>query len=122
MPPIEVVFYKDDDGSVPMIGWFAELSEKARIKCRARLTRLQSMGHELRRPESDYLRNGIYELRVGLHGLNFRMLYFFCGTQVVVISHGIIKEDVIPDREIEIAMSRKIKFEREPGRHFYKEL
>jgi hypothetical protein len=35
------------------------------------------MGHELRRPEADFLRDGIYELRASLGGVHHRILYFF---------------------------------------------
>jgi hypothetical protein len=44
-----------------------------------RIERLRDLGHELRRPEADYLRDGIYELRVGLGSVNHRMLYSFTG-------------------------------------------
>lgn len=33
------------------------------------------MGHELRRPEADFLRDGIYELRTSLGVLHHRILY-----------------------------------------------
>lgn len=44
------------------------------------------LGHELRRPEADFLRDGIYELRVSLQGQQYRMLYFFHGKVVAVVS------------------------------------
>jgi hypothetical protein len=40
---------------VPFLDWFNKLSEKAQDKCRVRIERLATMGHELRRPEADYL-------------------------------------------------------------------
>lgn len=54
-------------------------AKKALDKCRVRIERLRDLGHELRRPEADLLRDGIYELRVRLGTLNYRMLYFFHG-------------------------------------------
>ncbi|HTS78080.1 MAG TPA: type II toxin-antitoxin system RelE/ParE family toxin [Bryobacteraceae bacterium] len=54
------------------------------------------MGHELRRPESDFLRDGIYELRVSLGGVHHRILYFFHGATAAVVSHGLEKERVVP--------------------------
>ena len=42
-----------------------------------RLDRLRELGHELRRPEADFLRDGIYELRTASRGVNYRVLYFF---------------------------------------------
>ena len=41
---------------------------KVQDKCYLLLERLREMGHELRWPEADFLRDGIYELRVSLGG------------------------------------------------------
>ena len=68
-----------------LLDWLDGLVSKAQIKCLAKLRRLEELGHELRRPEADYLRDGVYELRVGLEGVNYRILYFFHGKEAVVI-------------------------------------
>ena len=86
-----------------------------------RIERLQDLGHELRRPEADYLRDGIYELRVGLGGMNYRMLYFFHRRVTAVLAHGLVKEHEVPPREIEEAIRRKRRFELHPERHTHKE-
>ncbi len=65
--------------SSPFLDWFDGLPPKAQDKCRVRIERLRELGHELRRPEADYLRDGIYELRVKHQGVNYRLLYFFHG-------------------------------------------
>ncbi|MGH8066494.1 MAG: type II toxin-antitoxin system RelE/ParE family toxin [Candidatus Entotheonellia bacterium] len=121
MPRTSVVFYREDDDTVPLLKWFEELPRKAIVKCRLKIERLRELGHELRRPEADYLRDGIYELRVSLQGLNYRMLYFFHGLSVTVVSHGITKERRVPPREIDIAIQRKIRFAQNPYRHTYEE-
>jgi hypothetical protein len=121
MPKISVVFYQEDVKTVPMLDWLDQLSAKAQDKCRVRIERLRDLGHELRRPEADYLRDGIYELRVGLQGKNYRMLYFFHGRIAAVLAHGLIKEREVPAREIEEAIRRKRTFEANPERHTYKE-
>jgi phage-related protein len=79
--------------------------------------RLEEMGYELRRPEADYLRDGIYELRIRWGGVNYRLLYFFYGNLTAVVSHGLTKERRIPPREIEIAIERRQKFTRNPQQH-----
>lgn len=79
------------------------------------------MGHELRRPEADLLRDGIYELRVGLQGVNYRILYFFHARVAAVLAHGLVKERAVPSREIELAITRRRKFEQAPERHTYQE-
>jgi len=63
MPETNVVLYREDDGSVPVLEWLDSLEPKAVDKCTVRLERLKELGHELRRPEADYPRDGIYELR-----------------------------------------------------------
>lgn len=117
MPNVKVAFYKENDGTIPALEWLRRLGPKARAKWRVRLERLALLGHELRRPEADYLREGIYELRVGLHGLNYRMLYFFHGTDVVVVSQGLIKDQLVPPEEIDRAIKRKNEFEGNPLLH-----
>jgi phage-related protein len=73
------------------------------------------MGHELRRPEADFLRDGIYELRVSLGGVHHRILYLFHGTMAAVVSHGLVKERVDPSKEIDHAVERKKRFEANPA-------
>ena len=117
MPAAKLVLFANADGSVPFLEWFAEIPTKAQDKCRVRLERLAQLGHELRRPEADYLRDGIYELRVGLQGINYRMLYFFHGREIVVVSHGLIKERAVPPKEIESALQNKQTYESAPDKH-----
>lgn len=121
MPKISVVFYQEDATIVPVLDWLDRLPAKVQDKCRVRIERLRDLGHELRRPEADYLRDGIYELRVGHRGMNYRMLYFFHGRVAAVLAHGLVKEREVPAREIEEAIRRKRMFELNPGRHTYKE-
>jgi phage-related protein len=85
------------------------------------LDRLREMGHELRRPEADFLRDGIYELRASLGGIQYRILYFFHGTMAAVVSHGLAKEREVPPKEIDRAVERKKRFEANPEKHTYEE-
>jgi len=119
MPRTRTVIYREEDGSVPLLEWFDAIPDKARDKCVARIERLREMGHELRRPEGDFLRDGIYELRAALQGINYRVLYFFHGREAVILSHGLVKERVVPPKEIEWAIARKRKFESAPQKHTY---
>ena len=119
MPASHVVFYLEEDGTVPILDWLDVIPRKAQAKCLARLKRLEELGHELRRPEADLLRDGIYELRVGLQGIHYRMLYFFHGKDVAVVSQGLTKERRIPPREIDAAIERKQKFEADPEQHTF---
>jgi phage-related protein len=73
--------------------------------------RLEDVGHELRRPTADVLRNGIYELRAKRGHVNYRLLYFFHGRHVAILAHALTKEDVAPPADIERALRRKLAFE-----------
>lgn len=124
MPETEIVYYKDDAGSVPVLDWLTELGRrdrKAAAKCAARIEVLAELGHELRRPMADYLRDGIYELRIRDRRVNYRILYFFHGQDqdLVVLSHALKKEKEVPSADIERALSRKAAFEKDPDLHTY---
>jgi len=121
VPRTKVVFYREAEGTIPLLDWFEKIPARAKAKCRLRLDRLRELGHELRRPEADYLRDGIHELRVAMGGVNYRMLYFFFGTAAAVVSHGLTKEQAVPSREIDVALRRKDAFTHDPATHTYEE-
>jgi len=108
----EVFFFREpNDDSVPLLEWLEGLPMKVQAKCTERIDRLGELGHELRRPEADFLRDGIYELRSSYQGVHYRMLYFFAGKAVVVLSHGLTKEREGPPRDIDQAIQRKLMVE-----------
>jgi phage-related protein len=119
VPRTKVLYYREEDGRVPVVDWLSELPATARVKCQAYLARLEAEGHELRRPIADYLRDGIHELRPSHQGVHYRILYFFQGTRAVVVSHGLTKERAVPKAEIERAIARMTRFQADPGRHSY---
>ena len=86
VPKTRVALYREEGGSCPFVEWFDELTAKVQDKCYLRLERLREKGHELRRPEADILRDGIYELRVSLGSVLHRILYFFHGAMAAVVS------------------------------------
>jgi hypothetical protein len=119
VPRTRVILFREANGAIPLLTWLDALPDRIREKCLFRIRRLAILGHELRRPEADLLRNGIYELRVGFQGRNYRMLYFFHGTVAAVLSHGLTKEDRVPPKEIDQAIARKQAFESDPKTHTY---
>jgi len=106
VPRTRVVLYREEDGSCPFIEWFDTLPAKVQDKCYLRLERLREMGHEL---------------RVSLGGVHYRILYFFHGAIAAVVSHGLVKERVVPPKEIDHAIERKKRFEANPAKHTYEE-
>src|SRR5271165_877643 len=113
MPQTTVVFFQPAGGLPLVWAWLKELrrtNERAFAKCVVRMRRLAEMGHELRRPEADLLRDGIYELRARLGTVNYRILYFFHGRNVAVLACAMTKENEIPPVEINRAAERKRTF------------
>lgn len=121
MPAINVLIYCEENGSCPLLDWLDDMPQKVRAKCLVRIERLSVMGHELRRPEADYLRDGIYELRATYQGVHHRILYFFHGKTAAILSHGIVKESAVPPKEIDRAIEMMKKFKSDPVKHTYQE-
>src|ERR1035438_7078987 len=108
MPQISLFFFRDAAGVAPVVEWLREhrrRDSKGYAKCVAAIQRLAESGYELRRPVADYLRDGIYELRVKRGHVNYRILYFFHGQQVAVLAGALAKEDVVPPIEIHRAIA-----------------
>jgi phage-related protein len=124
MPRIDVVFYQEDGRDVPVLDWLKELrrtDQRAYESCVAAIGRLSELGHELRRPLADILRNGIYELRIRKGRVNYRILYFFHGRNLAILGHALTKEDKVPKADMERAIRRKKAFEQNPAQHSYSE-
>jgi hypothetical protein len=122
MPRTGVVFYQVAPGDVPALNWLRRLQRADRrgyAKCVARVHRLAELGHELRRPEADFLRDGIHELRAQRGRVQYRILYFFHGQEVAVLAGGLSKEGQVPDGDIDRALQRKVAFEEDPSTHTF---
>ncbi len=120
MPLTEVYFYKEDDGSVPVLDWLLELrnkNERAAKKCFSLVKLLRDFGSELRRPRTDLLRDGVYELRTEVGRVNYRILYGFVGQNVALLACGLTKEKTVPVGEIDRAARRIAKYKQRPERH-----
>jgi phage-related protein len=120
VPATEVCFYREINGDIPVRDWLADLMKRDRTafsKCAAAIHRLAAFGYELRRPQVDMLRDGIYELRVKKGHVNYRILYFFHGRNVVVLANALTKERTVPDIEIERAISRRHAYQQDPTAH-----
>ena len=124
MPRAIIVFYRDNSGSAPVLEWLRELrrtDRRAYEKCVAAIGRLAEWGHELRRPLADLLRDGIYELRIRIGRVHYRILYFFHGQNLAVAAHALTKEDRVPAMDIDRAIRRKREFAADPEKHSFTE-
>ena len=125
MPKTKVVFYQETDGFVPVMDWLLKdvlpRDKKLFAWCFDAIDELARCGRDLRRPVADYLRDGIYELRIRYYRQNYRILYFFHKGEIAVLSNGLVKQAVVPAGEISIAIQRKARFEQDPEVHTYYE-
>ena len=122
MPATRVVFFQESFGVSPVLDWLLELratNPKAWANCRASVELLAQLGHELRRPAADILRDGIYELRAKQGHVQYRILYFFHRRNVAILAHALTKEDQVPATDIKRALKRKRLFEQDPEGHTY---
>jgi phage-related protein len=117
MPKTKVILYCEEDGSCPFLEWIEQLPVQGAGEVPSAGGAAPRTGHELRRPEADLLRDGIYELRASLQGVHYRILYFFHGAVAAVVAHGIVKESAVPPKEIDRAIERKKRFEANPAKH-----
>jgi hypothetical protein len=110
MPQTSILVYRQGPGKqAPLIEWLEGLKKterKAYTKCLAFIQHLEREGFQLQRPTAAPLGDDIYELRPTLGTINYRILYFFCGKNIACLSHGITKEDKVPDVEISRAIRR----------------
>lgn len=114
MPQTAVVFYQERVGETPVFDWLKSLrrtDRRAYDKAVAAIGRLAELGHKLRRPLADSLRDGIYELRFRDGRVHYRILYFFHGKNAAVLGHALTKEGAVPPAEINRAVRRKKLFE-----------
>src|SRR5260221_1963811 len=120
MPQSAIRVFRKSDGTIPLAEWLDDLEEgqpRAYNKCLDRIILLEQLGSELRRPIADILRDGIYELRAKVGMVNYRILYFFAGSNIVCLSQGFTKESEVPDGEIEVAIQRKKLVAQDPDRY-----
>lgn len=101
---MEIKFYKDEAGRIPVREFLDSLDIKMRQKMLRSIQALQDMGVSLRMPLSESLNDGIFELRAKVGTNISRVMYFFVIGNQAVLTHGFIKKtQKTPLREIERA-------------------
>jgi phage-related protein len=106
-----IIYYKTRRGAVPAREFVEKLTVKVQSKIRKQILLLSYEGPKLKRPYADYLRDGIYELRVKFSPNEYRVLYFFFLRTNIILTHGFVKKsDKVPESEIEKAIKYKLEF------------
>ena len=96
-----VLYYETKHGQYPVREFIDRQTDRNQAKIMAWISMLSDHGPTLSRPYADILSDGIYELRVKLSGDQFRVLYFFCFGNVIVLTHAFVKHtDKVPKVEI----------------------
>jgi len=111
MPRIKAVFYDLPDGREPAKEFIISLDLKMKAKVLRTISFLQENGTDLRAPYSEYLRDGILELRVKVGSNISRVMYFFFDGGQAILTHGFIKKtQKTPPEEIERAIRYKNEY------------
>ena len=101
---MEIKFYEDSNGRVPVRDFLDGLDVKMRVKMLRSIQALQDMGVALRMPLSESLGDGIFELRAKVGTNISRVMYFFIIGNRAILTHGFVKKtQKTPLRELERA-------------------
>ena len=107
-----VYLYRARAGDSPVRAFLDSLPEKSAAKVLAAVDYFGEKGSALQRPHVARVRGKLWELRVSLARLEYRVLYVFMTGKNMVLVHGFEKKtQAIPVREIETAETRMKDFE-----------
>jgi phage-related protein len=113
----EIIFYDLENGICPVREFIDSLEPKMKAKVIHTIELLELNGTALRMPYSEYLEEGVFELRTKQGSDITRVLYFFYIGHKAVITNGFVKKtQKIPCRDIQIAKKYKADFERRYGK------
>lgn len=104
----EVEFYSIKDGREPVAEFIDSLDSKMAAKLVGLMEVLEEKGTDLRMPYSEYLEDGIFELRCKQGNNITRALYFFYIGKKIIVTNGFVKKtQKTPISELNIAKKRR---------------
>lgn len=107
----KIVYYEDSNGVSQVYDFINSQKVTNQAKISSWLSLLEEKGPVLPRPYADFLRNGIHELRIKLSGNQFRILYFFCFKDFVVLTNSFTKTTSrVPEKQIRMAEKHREDF------------
>jgi len=111
MMSYELIFHETRSGRVPALEFLCSQPKPVRAEAGWLLEQLQKHGDVLGRPIVGYLEDGIYELRWQVERNEYRLLFFFHGRQIIVVTHGFSKKARrVPKAEIERARALRAQW------------
>ena len=105
---ISVEFDNLPDGSEPAKEFLKSLDPKMKAKMLRTIELLETNGRDLRMPYSEFLDDGIFELRAKVSSNITRVLYFFYVGNRAILTNGFIKKTQKTPKE-ELAKAKKYK-------------
>lgn len=105
---IEIEFYDTKDGKCPLKEYLDSLEPKILAKTLRTIDLLEYNGTQLRGPFSEYIEDGIFELRTKLGSDITRVLYFFYTGNKVIFTNGFTKKSQKTPKSV-IRLARKYK-------------
>lgn len=113
---VDAEFYTTKDGKKPARDFLNSLEPKMRAKMVKMIELLENNGSDLRMPYSEYLGNGIFELRAKVGSDISRELYFFFFGQKAILTNGFIKKtQKVPREQLKLAEKYKQDYEKRKG-------
>ena len=113
MEKYEIEFFQLENGTEPAKEFIASLPPKMIAKMLRIIDLLEENGPLLRMPYSEYLRDGIFEIRAKQGSDISRILYFFVIGRKIILTNGFVKKTMkTPASEIEKAKKYKSDYER----------
>ncbi len=104
MNEFEIIFYDKPDGTEPAKEFILGLDDKMQAKILRTIKMLADNGTYLRKPYSEHLIDGIFEIRAKVGSDISRVLYFFVIGKKIILTNGFIKKtQKTPVNEIETA-------------------
>lgn len=109
---VDVEFYTTKDGKKPARDFLNSLEPKMKAKMVRMIELLENNGSDLRMPYSEYVGNGIFELRAKVGNDISRELYFFFSGQKAILTNGFIKKtQKTPKEQLKLAEKYKKDYE-----------
>ena len=87
-----IIFFELDNESCPVQEFLDSLDDKMAAKMYGMMDILAEHGNELRKPYSEHLADGIFEVRAKFGSNITRVLYFFYIGQTIVMTNGFVKK------------------------------
>ena len=113
----EVLFYEKEDGTRPAEEYLLSEDVKLQAKMSREILLLEEFGNLLRKPHSELLEDGIFELRAKVGTDISRVLYFFIVGKKVILTNGFRKKSEKTPRDvIELAKNYRDDFIKRYGK------